>query len=262
MGKSGDDPGLDGWMVPYPWPQIVNERRRVATLPPLLAVEGQPLGRSPLRLAVAKARGAALVSTCQGEVTWKCLGDAAASGYWAKAGHPEWGPIKPGHTEPDTDGVGLLVLGQAVSSYFGRADLSTIDLDNDDFQRWFAALERAVPPPAPGSSPLNQLLLTNAAAYDAVGTVEAEVTRLVGSAGDPRVDLLYPSPMAAADIVLATTGTSSTAKSVRRKAGGDDVRRTLAEQGWRTPAPAQPNGLPSAGFLYQLQLRWHGETGR
>ena len=65
--------------------------------------------------------------------------------------------MKPGHADASTDGQGLLVLGQAAADYFGRTDLSTLDLDDDnDFQQWLVGLERAVPP-AP-RSPLARLL--------------------------------------------------------------------------------------------------------
>lgn len=254
------DPGLDAWIVPAPWPELVNERRRAAALPPLLQTDGGPVARSRLALAVSKPRAAALAPKCPGGVTWKCVGEAAADGYWPAGGHPEWGPIKPGHAEPGTDAVGLLVLGQAVSNYFGRSDLSTIDLDADDaFARWFSALERAVPPPPPGDTPLNRMLVVGPAAYDAAGTTDAEVRRLRLGADDARVDLLYPEPMGTADVVIATSGRADT-KALRRSAGA-----ALADQGWTAPsAPGLPptNGLPSGGLLLQLQHRWHGVTGR
>lgn len=254
------DAGLDAWIVPVPWPELVNERRRAASLPPLLQTDGGPVARSRLALAVSKPRAAALAPKCPGGVTWKCIGEAAADGYWSAGGHPEWGRIKPGHAEPDTDAVGLLVLGQAVSGYFGRPDLSTIDLETDDaFARWFAALERAVPPPPPGDTPLNRMLVVGPAAYDAAGTTDAEASQLRVGAGDARVELLYPEPMATADVVIATSGRADT-RALRRSAGA-----ALAAQGWASPAaPGLPpaNGLPSGGLLLQLQSRWHGVTGR
>ena len=130
---SADDPGLDGWLVPEPWPDMVDIRRRTKALEPLFAGRRQPLGRSPLTLVVWKDRGAALASRCGGRVTWRCVGEAVGAGPWtASGGRPEWGSPKPAPTDPD-QAVGLLVLGQAVAGWFGRTDLSTIDLDDDSF---------------------------------------------------------------------------------------------------------------------------------
>ncbi|MGH9280400.1 MAG: hypothetical protein ACRD12_20165, partial [Acidimicrobiales bacterium] len=248
----GADPALDGWIVPNPWPEVVDERRRTASLPPLLAVEGQPLGRSPLGIAVWKERAQRLAAVCGTAITWKCLGDAAVANYWFGVNDP-WAAIEFGRLDPDTDAMGLLVLGQAVSSYFGTATVATNDLDADDrFPQWFAALKRHS---IRGDTPLTEMLITNGAKYDAVGTVRAEAP-----ANDMRVDLLYPEPMATADVVLATAGTSN-ARAARRAVTADNAGKALVRAGWTAPGgPGLPpaNGLPSGGLLLQLQNRWHG----
>lgn len=268
------DPGLDGWLVPDPWPDIVDGRRRAKALPALFATGRERIARSPLVLVVWKERAAALASRCGGPVGWRCLGEAAAAGPWtASGGKPEWGSLKPGHGEPATDAVGLLVLGQAVAGWFGRTDLSTTDIDDDDFARWFSALERAVQPST--SSPLQLMLTAGPAVYDAVGTLEAEAGPLLAtSARRASVDVLYPSPMATADLVLATASTGGSASSLKRLVAGDGARRALAAGGWRVPGvkpaegvsdapplPASP-GLPPAGLLDALRGRWREVTGR
>jgi hypothetical protein len=266
--------GLDGWLVPEPWPGIVDGRRRARAMPTLFAENRRAVARSPLVLVVWKERAAALASRCSGPVTWKCLGDAATAGPWtASGGRPEWGSLKPGHAEPASDGVGLLVLGQAVAGWFGRTDVSTFDLDDDSFARWFSALERSVPYSA--ASPLPLMLAAGPAVYDAAGTTESEAGPLLAqSARRGAVDVLYPAPMATADVVLATTGSESVTSSLRRVATGDDGRRALADGGWRVPgtpnapgvtdSPALPatTGLPSGGLLDALRARWREVTGR
>ena len=270
----GDDPGLDGWLAPEPWPGIVDGRRRAAAMPVLFGGSRPTLARSPLVLVVWKDRAAALAGRCGGPPGWRCLGEAAAAGPWtASGGRPEWGPLKPGHGDPGSDGVGLLVLGQAVAGWFGRSDVSAGDLDDDAFARWFSALERAVPPSP--TSPLELMLAAGPAAYDATGTTEAEAGPLLSrSARRASVDVLYPSPMATADVVLATTGTASAASSLRRLVSGEDGRHALAEDGWRVPGqpraegvgdspPVPPTtGLPSGGLLDALRSRWREVTGR
>ena len=272
LAAAPDDPGLDGWLVPEPWPSMVDERRRAAATTGLFERDRPTLGRSPLVLVVWKERAGALASRCGGPVNWRCLWEAAAAGPWtASGGRPEWGPVKPGHGEPATDGVGLLVLGQAVSGWFDRSDLSSTDLDDDGFTRWFSALERAVPPSA--TSPLGFMLTGGPAVYDATGTTEAEAGPLLAtSARRSALDLLYPSPLSTADVTLATVGTGPAATALRRLTTGDAGTRALADAGWRVPGegtvqgvpdtPALPptSGLPPAGLLDALRDRWREAT--
>lgn len=256
LGRStDDDAGVDGWLVPAPWPEFVEGRRRARQLLPLFPDATAPLARSPLVLVARKALADRLAPGCGGPLGWKCLGEAAAAG---GANAP-----KPGHPDPSVNAVGPLVIGQAAAAFFGRGDLSTLDLDDPDFARWFTALERATPPLASGGSPLNEMLGTNFAAYDAVATLEAEAAPvLAASAVRDRVLLLYPSPMATADVVLATAG-GNTTRRARDVAGGDATRRALASAGWRVEGitraadpPLPPtNGLPSPGFLDALRAR-------
>lgn len=254
LGRSTEaDPGVDGWLVTSPWPQIVDGRRRAAQLAPLFTDVTPPLARSPLVLVAQRALADRLAPRCGGPVGWKCLGEAAAA---------PGGP-KPGHADPATDGLGTLVIGQATAAFFGRGDLSTADLDDAGFAKWFAALERAAPPVASGASPLNEMLGTNFSVYDAVGTVEAEALPVLNvSAARDKVVLLYPSPMATADVVLAGPG-DGVSRRMRDVAGATTTRRALAVAGWRVegaaPAPVPPlpptNGLPSPGFLDALRTR-------
>jgi hypothetical protein len=270
------DPGVDGWLVTAPWPELVDLERRARALPALFTGDRPVLARSPLTLAVWKDRAAALGSRCPppAGVGWKCLGDAAGTTGWAAVGgRPEWGPVKPGHAQPASDDVGLLVLGQAVADWFGRVDVSAADLDDDGFQRWFSGLERAVP--SSSGSPLETMLVTGPAAFDAAGTTEAEAAPLLArSARRSSLVLLYPSPMATADVVLAAPGGGGASASLRAVVGGGGGRRALAAAGWRVPGqaradgvpdtPALPatSGLPSPGLLDALRARWHEVTGR
>ena len=271
---AGETP-LDGWLVPEPWPDIVDGRRGARSLPPLFAPGREVIARSPLWLVVWQDRDKALIVSgrCPSQADWKCLGEAAAAGPWtASGGRTEWGSPKLGLADPATDGVGLLVLGHAVTSWFGRTDLALIDLDtSDDFDRWLSALGRAVHPSP--VSPLGRMLATRAE-YDATGTVEAEAGPLL--ANSPRageVHLLYPSPMATADVTLATVGATPAASSLRELGKGRALKRALAESGWRVPGeesiegvatnPLPPtNGLPSPGLLDALRARWPQVAGR
>jgi len=271
------DLGLDGWLTTAPWPDIVDQQRRSHSLEPLFAPAPPVLARSPLVVAMWKDRAAVLGAHCGGTVGWRCLGEAAATagGWTAIGGRPEWGPVKVGHGSPASDAVGLSVLGQAVGSWFARTDVSTVDLDDGGFQAWFAGLERSVP--ASGASPpLETMLVTGRAAFDAVGTTEAEAGPLLArSARGKDVDLLYPSPMATADVVLAMPlGDTKPAGTLRGVAGGSAGRRALAAAGWRVDGQPRPQGvpdspplpasanLPSSGLLDALRARWREVTGK
>lgn len=250
--------GLDGWLVAGPWPAIVDGQRRARQLEPLFPDVTPPLARSPLVLVAQKALVSSLAPRCGAALGWKCLGEAAV----ARA-------AKPGHADPAVNGVGTLVIGQATSAFFDRADLSSTDLDDPGFTRWFTALELAAPPGSPGGSPLKEMLATGVAIYDAVGTIEAEaIPVLAGSAARDKVILLYPSPMATADVAMASVGGVATRRA-RDVAAGDATRRALGGAGWRVegtssatgpPLPAT-NGLPSPGFLSALRAR-AGEVRR
>ncbi len=266
------DPGLDGWLVPAPWPQQVDEARARAGSAPLFAdAGGPPLARSPLVLAVWDDRAEVLGPACGGEITWRCLGDVAGRRWADLGGPPTWGPVKPGHDPPDTSATGLDVVGQAVTSYFGRSDVSANDFADDAFRAWFTQLEDAVPTfsPAAGSA-FEQLLIVGPAAFDAVGTTEAQAAPLLerSPARSSALTLLYPSPVATADVVLGLPAGRRAAERLASILRGPDGEAALAAGGWRVegqPAapgiPDQPalpsdDGLPSAGALAALRQLW------
>ena len=240
-----EDAEIDGWLAPAPWPQIVDGRRRPAGLLPLFGEVSPPLARSPLVLVVNKT------VRCSGDLGWKCLGDLAVAGQ-----------AKPGLPHPGDDGLGVLVLGDATAAYFGRsADLTRSDLDDTGFARWFSAVVNATPRSFSGGSRLEEMLATGTAVYDAVGTIEAEAAPVLersAAAVRNRVDLLYPEPMATVDVVLAGSG-----GRLREVAGGEAVRKALADAGWRLdarttntgPPLAPANNLPPPGFLDALRSR-------
>ena len=244
------DPGLDGWLVADPWPQIVDGARQSASLTPVFAAGAPALARSPLVIVAWTDRAEALAPTCpDGRLAWKCLGDAAGKPW---PGHPEWGDVKAGHADAADDGTGLLVLGQATAEWFGRADLSTFDLDDGGFQSWFAGLERPMQP-SPGS-PLGRMLLIGRAAYGAVGTTEADARLVDRAANRDSLTKIYPAPMATADVVLAVTPGDRGARL--RDIVGGRARKGLTDSGWKAPdtLPAG-NGLPSPGLLDALRSR-------
>ena len=272
LSKVADARGVayDGWLTFTRDAEIVREARVRASLGSVIGSPLGPIGRSPLLLVVSKERETVLAKRCGGTITWKCVGEVAGTRWDSFGGQTAWGRVKAGHLNPSTTGEGLAVIGQEAAQFFGRVSLSRDDFQNDNFLQWFTQLERAVPSSDP--EPLNTMLTTSGAAYDVVATTEAVAAPLLAGASSATrnvVDLLYPAPVATADIVYAPVSNGST--DVRDSVAGDDGRRALARAGWRVggepfakgitgklalPPLARRSNLPDAGTLAALLETW------
>lgn len=263
---AGGDKGFDGWITIEPWAVMADALRAQRSLPAHFAPERVDLGRTPVGLAVWPDRKAAMEGFCKGVLTWKCLGQVAAKGQWSSVGggaRPEWGPIKINLAEAGDYAVGLTVLAAATQDYFGgRTDLSTLDLEDAGYQEWLSGLKKATP-----VTPrrFGEVLATGVSIADAHASTEAEILGpLQGYARSPKPDLIYPSPVMTADLVLATVP-GRTGERLREIVG-DDVRDDVAEAGWRVTGKDDPkgatqplprvNGLPDAGLLIALREAW------
>ena len=254
---------LDGWLVTPPWPEAVDAARQRAGLTKLFAPSGEPVARSPLVLLVQKPREEALRASCGGAIGWKCVGAAAPKQWSDIGGMPAWGPVKPWHPDPREEAVGLLVAGQATAAYLGRTDVNTDDLDDPAYLDWLGGLELAVQRTKGSVTDM----LTAPAVVDVVGTTEADAGPQIASAEvTEKPVVLYPRPVATADLLLAPLAGSRVTGALRSLVGGAG-RRALAEAGWRVSGqdlargvvasvslPAG-NGLPSPGLLTALRDR-------
>ena len=242
LSQVGDDDigtlGYDGWLTFERDAQIVRDARERAAVRPAIGPPSDPIGRSPLVLAVWKDRASVLASACN-EVDWHCLGDVAGTPWSTIGGDVRWGAVKPGHADPAEYGDGLVVIGQAATQYFGFAVPSRDDYADDGFLEWFGRLERAVPGGlTAAASPFERMLTAGPAAYDAVGTFEAEAGPLLARTASDRRDqvrLLYPAPVATLDVVYAPVVGARGAAALRDVVTGDDGRAVLARAGWRVP---------------------------
>lgn len=263
---------VDGWLVPMPWPEIVRSARQRGGLAETVRV-GPVLARSPVVLAVWPDRQEALRRHCPGgQIGWRCVGDAAGQPWPAVGGQAGWGMVKPGHGDPTLDGSGLVVLGGAATGFFASAAFSRADIeDNDGFRSWLTRLERAVRSFRQSTgTPLRDMLVKGPAAFDVVGTTEAEARPLLATAArsDPPV-LLYPAPMATADVVLASLPGDG-ARRLADTLGSAAARQALGAAGWRvagsdagTTSPPLPrqSGLPASGVMEALTQAWREVTG-
>jgi hypothetical protein len=268
--------GYDGWLTLSRDAEIVIDARERAQLPPVLESPSDPIGRSPLVLAIWNDRADVLAPRCGDEITWRCIGDVAGQPWEGFGGQVAWGDVKPGHADPSSTAEGLSVIGQAAAQFFNRTDLSRDDYEDDAFLDWFTRLERAVPTgTGVGNDSAFALMLTaGPAAYDVVGTSEAVAGPLLSRASRDRrsqVTLAYPAPVATVDVVFAPVvdGDGDLADLVT----GDDGRAALARAGFRVDgedrAPGIPDepelpsrsNLPDAGALEALLQTWREVTG-
>ena len=265
LADPADASSLDAWLTLAPWPGLVDSRRQHAGASAVFDGSAT-VARSPLVMVIWPDRAATLARRCVADVgTWRCLGDAAAAGGWAASGgEASWGAVKLGLADPATSGIGALVLAQATLGWFDRDDVSLFDLETDDgYRRWLTGLEAAVRSRSGGE--LEQMLLAPAA-LDAVAATEARAVELLSrlASGRRRPEVIYPPPMATADVVLATIGDRG---GRLEDAVADRLARALADAGWRVPGEPRPivpedpalpasNGLPPGDVLDALRTAW------
>lgn len=206
-----------------------------------------PVASTELVVAARSDRSQALVATCGTDSLWTCIGEQAGAGWTDLGGEASWGKVLPGLSDPTTDAVGLLTLGAAATSFFGRTDYGSTEIDSDtDFFGWFVPLVRAIPDDAL-DDPL-ALLLRRPSAVGIVGTTEQHHAQLAGSRASD-FPATYPGPMARADVVVTVRDGADVPRI------GEPLAATLLAAGWDAPS-ADPDGLPSGRALVRLQGLW------
>jgi hypothetical protein len=230
--------GIDGWVTLDPWPAIAG----VSAAPVRVA-------SSPLVIAAVAERAKVLEAHCGGTVGWKCLGDNLGVPWSSIGGQVQWGDVKVGVPKRST-ASGLLIVGNAASGYFGRADIATNDFDADDgFGPWYAKVKRA----EQSSDPFLPFIQQFPASFSAVGVIEAKERAGVGSRTSD-VEVIRPSPEASAVVVVVPV-TASREGRVRSLARSGAFRDELRAEGWTVDGVPDSNGLPDPGVLTALSTR-------
>ena len=214
---NADDAGVDVWVAPWPWPEIVDGDRERAGLPRLF---GEPV-------TLARSELAAIVPESIGPCDWACLGERAT------------GDLRVGGRALDS-GVGVIHLAAFTAGRLGTTTYASNDLDAAT-QSFLRGLDDAVDGV---SNPVTRLLQIRAS-YDVALTHRAEAeTLLAGASEDRRIGLevTYPEPVLSLVAVAAPVGDGSVP---------DGLGAGLQARGWSAPSDA-PNGLPSAGVLTAL----------
>lgn len=211
----------------------------------------RPVLRTPLVIAYWKERGGALWGTAPGPRLWTSLHDALVDPKgWAAYGHPEWGFVKYGQTDPLKSNSGFMAILLMTYDYFGKTrGLTAQDLLGDaGYQSWFSEFQSyAVAPFAYSTGPLMQDMITiGPSRYDFVAAYEAtsieQVANAAGRYGE--LGVLYPLTTVVSDhpfcMLRPTTATPWITPEKERAA------RVLLD--YLTAEPAQRLGLLEHGF--------------
>lgn len=251
---------VDAWLTFTPFALVVDEQRRRAGRFAVLDEPTDVLAWSPLVVAVWNDRRDVLAARCGGDITWSCVGDVSGLPWSDLGGPAAWGPVKPGHPTPGTTAVGLLVLAQATGSFFGTSAYASNDFTDPGFRAWFERLERGIPGfPTPPRTPLDEMLSKGPATFDLTGSTEAAAVPAIERSRDrDRLTVLYPSPTAVAEVVLAPIAGADAGGRVRDLFTSDDTLAAFADAGWQTDPAGRPadDGLPAPGVLQALRALW------
>src|SRR4051794_40885547 len=163
----GADPGLDGWLTPGPWPQIVDQQRAAANQPPLFVVS-RPLASTRLAVVASPKRAA----ECPAPQQWDCFeGLMAAS------------PDKADIPDPAREATGPLVLSAVAPG----------SIEDAAVQQRLPALQRVRT--LAGDDAVSNVLTTKGADLNLVAALDAVLAPVIDQAADrTAVTKLYPQP--------------------------------------------------------------------
>jgi hypothetical protein len=245
------DPGLDGWLVAGPWPEMLNAQHKEQTA--RFDTSGAPLATSRLVTVAETQRAAVLRSKCGGDSpAWKCVGDAPAHTWKDLGGSDTFGHVKAAIPDPAAEAEGLDALGAMSASVFaGR----TFDANDDALLALLRSLHQAQLRPA--ADAVTDLLTTAGASTDVVYTTEATAQSVLAGAANKNVaTVLYPAPVTTANVELGTIANADRKKTAKlaKIVGGRAGAKALADAGWKPPS--QQQGTTDPGILAALRVAW------
>ncbi len=154
--------------------------------------------KTPLVLVAWDERANALWGGQPNPYLWRGLQTALVDPQgWSAFGHPEWGYLKFGHTDPLKSNSGFMTILSLTYNYFGHTHtLTPSDItSNAEFQEWFLAFEQTITNFEYSTGPLmDKMIVYGPSMYDIVAVYEAtaleQAENAVGRYGELRV--YYP----------------------------------------------------------------------
>ena len=268
LGKTTDPAEVkaDGWLTIAPQTGIVNDEQVRNGRAPVFGAD-ETIARSPLVFAGPKERLQKLTDRCRAAIEWVCLAGVVDQRWIDVGGEEDWGQVKLGHADPKTNTVGLLAVGQEATSKLGTNDITSTNLDGDEFDTWFRGLEQNEKRDE-GDGPLASLLRFDTG-IDVAQVSEAEAcSRLRDAADAAKIDVVVPTPLTTADVVFAPVGRGDASDAARTAATGEAARSALTKGSWRVGDDTNPrkvcgavgpveltrsNNVPAAGVLVALR---------
>jgi hypothetical protein len=165
----------------------------------------RPVVRTPLVLVAWRERADTLWGGDPGSTLWDDLHAAITDPQgWGAFGHPEWGYLKFGHTDPLRSNSGFMTILLLAYDYFDRiSGLTATELLSDqDFQSWFLGFEQSISQFEYSTGPLmDKMVAYGPSTYDIVAVYEAtaieQAENAVGRYGELRI--YYPPATVWAD---------------------------------------------------------------
>ena len=265
---------IDAWLVPRSYVDLVTDNRSRAGLDAIFGDPSRVLARSPVVMVGSAERLKVLAARCGGQVSWRCAGDNAGRQWSELGGQQSWGELQPVLGDPNVTATAMSAVSAAAASYFSTPNVATNDLDDPTFRDWFGQLSRtSASVNLSGQVPLDRLLSVFPAPPNLVGALEAQAGPGVEASRDKdRLSILYPSPLATTDVVLAPISGSEPGERLKNELESGDSASALARTGWRvdgqplasglssaTPIPADSQ-LPKPGAQQALARAWGAAT--
>lgn len=228
-------PLFDAWVTLDPWPDMVDIDRELDQRSGLF--DETPAAAS-MPLAILTFSDVAGDLGCGKEVTWSCLGDEA-------------GPQVRVAIPPADSALGILVAGQAASSFLETTEFDRDNIRESSFQSW---LDRLLGTSRVSDAP-TAMLQQGQGAFVAAGTTRRAAQAAAASERGQQQDMLVVNPDRAVSIrvVVAPLVSGDRADRAVRLLTGNTGKATLGQNGWKVPAADGGSGLPDAGVLVALR---------
>jgi ABC-type Fe3+ transport system substrate-binding protein len=179
---------------------------------------------------------------------------------WEAYGHPEWGYIKFGHTNPLKSNSGFQTLLLMTYSYFGKRDGLTAEdiLANDDYQRWLVEFEGTVSKFGDSTGTyMQEIVAYGPSLYDFVAVYEStaieQAENAVGRYGELKV--FYPPathlsdhPFCVLQADWVTPERTQAAQMFLDFLTSREMQEVALEHGFRPVDPAIPLDEPDSPF--------------